>query len=135
VAAAMMTKQSALAKNLSERFESLPEAWLQNELFEQTKNYLARGRRFERLGIDRLNEEWANAFKQFVRWRVGPCGRDLDDTGAELRLRGNEFPTQLVTTEVELLRTAIQRADPIPSSAAFHGKFDNYTGDTDEPKH
>jgi len=99
-----MSNAKSFTENLAERFEALPEAWIQNELFEQTTDYLMRGRRFEMLTADQLTEEWANAFRHFVRQPIGPHGRDLDDAGAELRLRGAEFPTHLVTQEVNRLK-------------------------------
>jgi hypothetical protein len=70
VAAELMTEQKAYMEKLAERFEALPEAWLQNELLEQTRDYVTRGRRFEGLRIDQLNEEWAKAFRQFVRRQI-----------------------------------------------------------------
>ena len=130
-----MTEQKALMEKLEERFEALPEAWLQNELLEQTRDYLTRGRRFERLRIDQLNEEWAKAFRQFVRRQIGPYVRDMDDAGAELRLRGEEFPTHLVTSEVEQLKAAIQRVGPISPSAEFDRKIDEFIRDMNKPKH
>ena len=130
-----MTQQKALMYNLAEQFEALPEAWLQNELLEQTRDYVTRGRRFERLRIDQLNEEWAKAFRQFVRRQIGPYVRDMDDAGAELRLRGEEFPTHLVTAEVEQLRAAIQRVGPISPSAEFDRKIDEFIRDMNKPKH
>ena len=135
MAAELMTEQKAFMEKLAERFEALPEAWLQNELLEQTRVYLTRGRRFERLRTDQLNEEWAKAFRQFVRRQIGPYVRDMDDAGAELRLRGEEFPTHLVTLEVELLRAAIQRVGPISPSAEFDRKIDEFIRDMNKPKH
>ena len=130
-----MTQQKALMYNLAEQFEALPEAWLQNELLEQTRDYVTRGRRFERLRIDQLNEEWAKAFRQFVRRQIGPYVRDMDDAGAELRLRGEEFPTHLVTSEVEQLRAIVQRVGPISPSAEFDRKIDEFIKDMNKPKH
>lgn len=101
------------------RFKSLSEAWVQNELFEQTRDYVTRGRRFERLGIHQVNEEWAKAFRQFVTLRALPDLRDMDDAGAEIRLRGVEFPTHLVSSEVEQLRAAIRRIGAIVPLAKF----------------
>jgi hypothetical protein len=135
MAAELMTEQKALMEKLAERFKALPEAWLQNELLEQTRDYLTRGRRFERLRIDQLNEEWAKAFRQFVRRQIGPYVRDMDDAGAELRLRGEEFPTHLVTAEVEQLRAAIQRVGPISPSAEFDRKIDEFIRDMNKPKY
>jgi len=130
-----MTEQKAFIEKLAEHFEALPDVWLQNELLEQTRDYLTRGRRFERLKLDRLNKLWAEAFRQFVRRKTGPHLRDMDDAGAELRLRGEEFPTDLVTSEVEQLRAAIQRVGPIFPSAEFDRKIDNFIRDMNKPKH
>jgi hypothetical protein len=130
----LMSEQKLLMEEL-ERFEALPEVWIQNELLEQTRDYLTRGRRFERLRLDRLNEEWAKAFRQFVRQRIETHLRDLDDSGAELRLRGEEFPTHLVTAEVEQLRAAVQRIGPFFPSAEFDRKVDEFIRDLGKPKH
>jgi uncharacterized protein (DUF2164 family) len=130
-----MTEQKALMEKLAERFEALPEIWIQNELLEQTRDYLTRGRRFERLRLDQLNKVWAEAFRQFVRRKIGPHLRDMDDAGAEIRLRGEEFPTDLVTLEVEQLRAAIQRVGPIFPSAEFDRKIDEFIRNMNKPKH
>ena len=114
MAVELMSEQKLLMEEF-EQFEALPEVWFQNELLEQTRDYLTRGRRFERLRLDRLNEEWAKAFRQFVTQRIETYLRDLDDSGAELRLRGEEFPTHLVTAEVEQLRVAVQRGGVSPA--------------------
>ena len=71
MAAGPMTDQKAVMEKLAEQFEALPEVWLQNELLEQTRDYLTRGRRFERLRLDQLNKVWAEAFRQFVRRKIG----------------------------------------------------------------
>ena len=134
MAVELMSEQKTLVEEF-ERFEVLPEVWVQNELLEQTRDYLIRGRRFERLRLDRLNEEWAEAFRQFVAQRIGPHLRDLDDSGAELRLRGEEFPTHLVTAEVEQLRAAVQRIGPFFPSAEFDRKVDEFIRDLGKPKH
>ncbi len=130
-----MSEQKALMEKMAERFEALPEAWVQNELLEQTRDYLTRGRRFERLRLDQLNVEWAKAFRQFVRQRIGPHLRNMDDAGAELRLRGEEFPTYLVMLEVEQLRAAVQRIGPISPTAEFDRKINEFIKDMDKPKH
>ena len=129
-----MSNQNILTDELAKHFVGLPEGWLQNELFEQTRSYLTRGRRFERLGIHQLNEEWAKAFRQFVRWRVGSHIRDMDDAGAELRLRGDEFPTYLVGSEVERLRTSIWSNCRISPSAELNRTIDDSIWGLEKPK-
>lgn len=130
-----MREQKLLTGLSFEQFEALPDIWVQNELLEQTKDYLARGRRFYRLKIDDLNETWAAAFRQFVRQRNGPQARDMDDAGAELRLRGNKFPTHLVTLEVDQLRLAIQRLDVASPSVEFKQKVSEFISEMNRPKH
>ena len=129
----MSTKQTASMEKSAVSFEAPSDAWLLNELFEQTRDYLTRGRRFETRRFEQLNEEWANAFRQFVRLDVGPYLRDMADAGAELRLRGAEFPTHLVTAEVEQLQAAIMCLDSVAPSAEFDRRFDESIGDLDEP--
>ena len=134
MAAKPMTEHEALMEKL-ERFEALPEVWIQNELLEQTRDYLTRSRRFEMLRLDQLNEEWAKAFRQFVVQQIGPHLRDLDDAGAELRLRGEVFPTHLVAREVEQLRTSVKRVGSVSPSAEFVRKINEFIRDAIKPKH
>jgi hypothetical protein len=122
-----------LAETLAEHLQALPDVWVHNELFEQTTDYLIRGRRFEKLRIDRLNHEWAKAFRLFVWRRSGPHVRDMDDAGAELRLRGAGFPTHLVAPEVNQLRNGIRHAGPVTPSAEFVRKFEDFVADLSKP--
>src|SRR5271169_1545143 len=135
MAAEPMTEQKVLMEKFAERLQALPEVWLQNELLEQTRDYLTRGRRFERLRLNLLNKVWAEAFRQFVRQKIGPHLRDMDDAGAGLRLRGEEFPTHLVMPEIEQLKAVIQRVGPISPSADFERKFNEFISDMNKPKH
>jgi|SRR3974390_1376898 len=86
--------------------------WVQNALFEQMRDYLRRGRRFERRNLDQLQDEWVTSFRLFVRQHVGSHVGALDDLGAELRLRAAPFPAHLVTAEIEQLRCEIRYIDP-----------------------
>ena len=124
-----MTKQMALREKLAERFEALPPAWFENELFEQTRDYLTRGRRFEKMRSEQIGQEWAKAFRQFVWLHIGPHIRNMADAWAELRLRGAELPTQLVTSEMEQLQATIKWIGPIVPSAEFDRNFDEFIED------
>ena len=59
----------------------------------------------------------------------------MDDAGAELRLRGEEFPTHLVASEVEQLRNSVKRVGPVSPSAEFVRKFDEFIRDMNKLKH
>ena len=62
---------------------ALAEAYLQHELMNEMKDYLDRGRRFERLTIPELNKTWIIAFRRFVA-KDRTVIRELDDLAAEL---------------------------------------------------
>ena len=127
-AVGLMIKRKTVMEKLAERFEALPDAWFENELFEQARDYMTRGRRFETMSDSQLNEKWAKTFRQFVRFHVGQHIAELADAGAELRLRGAEFPTHLVISEVEQLQSAIRFIEPVAPPAEFDSKFDDYFG-------
>jgi hypothetical protein len=133
VAVEPMTKQMALREKLAERFDALPPAWFENELFEQTRDYLTRGRRFEKMRSDQIDQEWAKAFRQYVRLHVGPHVCNMADAWAELRLRGAELPTHLVTSEMEQLQGTIKWIGPIAPSAEFDRNFDEFIKNINEP--
>jgi hypothetical protein len=127
-------KQQAIIRAAEERMKALPEALLQNALLEETGSYLTRGRRFENLEIGQLNEVWAKAIRQFVRQQVGPHVRDMDDAGAEIRLRGAELPLGLVTAELDQLRAAVLRIGPSASASELHQKIDEFIRNMNKPK-
>jgi hypothetical protein len=79
------------------------------------QDYLARGRRFAKLDIGRLNNDWIIAVRSWLAHKHRTKERMMDDLAAELRLRGLEPPYGAVeqelvdrsaqTNEAELKRT------------------------------
>jgi hypothetical protein len=69
---------------------------LRDRVMEYTRSYLARGRRFEGLAEDKLNEGWASAF--FALCADGDRTRSIEtrDFTAELNLRKLKVPVHLV---------------------------------------
>jgi hypothetical protein len=67
-------------------------AFLQHKSMEQMQDYLARGRRFAKLDIGRLNEDWVIAVRSWLAHKHRTKERMMDDLAAELRLRGLESP-------------------------------------------
>jgi hypothetical protein len=83
------------------------EAYLQHELMNETKGYLDRGRNFEQLTVTELNEKWTIAFRRFAtKDRID--ARDMEDLGAELRLRSLDPPFNAVRTEILALQDEIR---------------------------
>src|SRR6266566_8477377 len=62
-------------------------AFLQHKSMEQTRDYLARGRRFAKLDVGRLNKDWIIAVTRWLAHKDRTNERMMDDLAAELRLR------------------------------------------------
>jgi hypothetical protein len=63
-------------------------AFLQHKSMEQVQAYLARGRRFAKLDVERLNTDWINSVRSWLAHKHRTKERMMDDLVAELRLRG-----------------------------------------------
>src|SRR4030095_2471865 len=61
---------------------------------------LARGRRFAKLDIGRLNNDWIIAVRSWLAHKGRTKERMMDDLTAELRLRGLEPPYGAVEQEL-----------------------------------
>jgi hypothetical protein len=79
-------------------------AFLQSDLMDQTHDYLMRGRRFETLSPEQLNEAWVVAFRNWIRRHDDP--RESDDYEAEMRLRNVEPSWALVVNQLRELDRA-----------------------------
>ena len=80
--------------------EAIVNAFLQHKRMEQMQAYLARGRRFAKLGVERLNEDWVIAVSSWLAHKHRTKERLMDDLAAELRLRGLEPPYGAVEQEL-----------------------------------
>ena len=86
------------------------------ELADQTRSYLERGRRLQGLTDTQLLSKWVADFRA---WRASrsdtddPGNRaDIDDTAAEMRLRDLEPPYDEIQDEVRLMLLEIARISP-----------------------
>jgi hypothetical protein len=80
--------------------EAIVNAFLQHKSMEQMQDYLARGRRFAKLDIGRLNKDWIIAVRTWLAHKHRTKERMMDDLAAELRLRGLEPPYGAVEQEL-----------------------------------
>src|SRR5438445_2598819 len=76
--------------------ETIVNAFLQHKGMEQIQDYLARGRRFAKLDVGQLNEEWIIAVRSWLAHKDRTAERMMDDLAAELRLRKLEPPYSAV---------------------------------------
>jgi hypothetical protein len=103
--------------------EAIVNAFLQYRNMKQMQDYLARGRRFAKLDIGRLNNEWIIAVRSWLAHKHRTKELMMDDLAAEPRLRGLEPPYGAVeqeladrsaqTNEAELKRTVREVAREI----------------------
>src|SRR6478609_1749091 len=88
--------------------DGFAKAFVVHNEMEQTRAYLERGRRFEHMPVEALNEGWAAAFKLVLLPKDQRRPSDQHDFGAELRLRGLEIPYHLVQDAMNELRQRIR---------------------------
>jgi len=67
---------------------------------EQIQDYLARGRRFAKLDVGQLKEDWIIAVRSWLAHKDRTAERMMDGLAAELRLRGLEPPYGAVEQEL-----------------------------------
>jgi len=80
--------------------EAVVNAFLQHKSLEQTQDYLVRGRRFAKLDVAQMNEEWIIAVRSWLAHKDRTNERMMDDLAAELRFRGVEPPYAAVEQEL-----------------------------------
>jgi hypothetical protein len=112
---------------------ALAEAYLQHELMNEMKDYLDRGRRFERLTIPELNKTWIIAFRRFVA-KDRTVIREMDDLAAELRLRNLELPLDSVRAEALQLRDEVKRLGPDAPSDGLDERIRAFLAKRKKPK-
>jgi hypothetical protein len=79
--------------------KTIVNAFLKHKSLEQTQDYLVRGRRFAKLDVAQLNEDWIIAVRSWLAHKDRTNERMMDDLVAELRLRGLEPPYGAVEQE------------------------------------
>jgi hypothetical protein len=89
--------------------KAIVKAFLQHKSMKQMQDYLARGRRFAKLDIGRLNEDWIIAVRSWLAHKHRTKEQMMDDLAAELRLRSHEPPYG--AAEQELADRKAQRKD------------------------
>ena len=75
-------------------------AFLQNKSMEQKRDYLARGRRFAKLAVGQLKENWIIAVRRWLAQKDQTDEMMMDDLASELRLRRLEPPYRAVEQEL-----------------------------------
>lgn len=117
--------------NDEERPRDFAEAFLRNKEMEETRAYLSAGRRFKDTPEDIVKQDWVAAYRRLIDGERSLV-RDLDDLGAELRLRGIEAPSHLVQTEAAEAVRRLQREGQIDKEAVKQ-EIRKFQEDLDKP--
>jgi hypothetical protein len=91
--------------------DAIVNAFLQHKSMEQMQDYVARGRRFAQLDIERLKEDWIIAVRSWLAHKHRTKERMMDDLAAELRLRGLEPPYGAVERQLADLSAQTTKAE------------------------
>jgi hypothetical protein len=91
-----------------------------SEELDKARGYVERGRRFARVDSAALKDAWVETLGKLSPDPLDPDLRlALDDTGAELQLRGEDLPTERAQAQVEAFVHSIEaliadgiKADP-----------------------
>ncbi|SRR5271165_7671452 len=85
-------------------------AWEADASATETRHYVERGRRFQKLSPEQLNDGWVTAYQRFALQRDNV--KEFDDYEAEMRLRKVEPPYERVEIERRKLYEEIVEAGP-----------------------
>jgi len=115
-----INKESDIVSQMSEKLEvrarEITDGMIKTDAMEAQASYLRRGRRFENLSIDKLQQLWAQAFRDMVNVRNNNNSQALNDTSSELAIRGVEPDATQVQSEMaqlieEIKRTQLENPD------------------------
>jgi hypothetical protein len=107
---------------MDEESNALASVFLASEWMDETRDYLARGRRFEKLSPDQLNDGWEGAFRRWLSRHGDP--RETDDYAAELRLRELELPYERVENELKIIHD--ENAKLGPDNPGIQARIDKF---------
>ena len=119
---------------MTDEAKRVVQALLESAAMEEVRGYLERGRRFETMSIDDLNNAWARSYETVVGRDDRTQAMDLDDFGAEIRLRGLETPAHLVDDGA--MEAAMQRIRDMPDNGREAAKdaIREFLDELDKPK-
>jgi hypothetical protein len=124
-----------MADDSSEDPEAVVNAFLQHKSLEQTQDYLVRGRRFAKLDVAQMNEDWINAVRGWLAHKDRTNERMMDDLAAELRLRGVEPPYGAVEQELADRSAQTNQAERKRTVREVAQQIGMFRPENDKPAH
>src|SRR5476651_833095 len=137
VAKEKKTKRKNAARNRDPE-RNIVTALLTNELMNQMRDYLARGRRFSDSNLQELHRDWVASIHELFGDRDRKHERDYHDLTAEFQLRKIEplyEPVRHIieTFEIEVMRRLNSRVKPV--SRELEDKIEEVLREEKKPKH
>jgi hypothetical protein len=122
------------APTVNEKDDDISAEYLHHALMNETRDYLARGRRLAASSDQEVQNVWVAAFERWFEQKTAENVRNMDDAAAELRLRNLEPPYDRVKAKTEELQAAIQRLGPNAPSASLDQTIDEFLVARSKPK-
>src|ERR1700758_74792 len=110
-------------------------AFLQYKSIERQRDYLARGRRFETLGVGQLRQSWITAARNWLAHKDRGTEQAMDDLTAELRLRGLEPPYDAVKQELAPRFAGMDEATQGKAGRKFAREIGMFIRESDKSLH
>jgi hypothetical protein len=101
-------------------------AFMAYEAFQKKADYLRRGRLLATVDTDALKGRWVASYREWIQDPMAPHDhRGRLDIEAELDLRGEEIPAELVLDDTRKLEAAIQeRLQQVERDPALKAELD-----------
>jgi len=113
--------------------EAIVNAFLQHKSMEHMQDYLARGRRFAKFDVGRLNKDWIIAVRSWLAHNHRTKERMMDDLAAELGLRGLEPPYSAVKQELADRSAQMNQAERKRTLREIARKIGEFMRENDRP--
>jgi hypothetical protein len=119
---------------MNDSIDAITQAFMDHQAMEETRSYLARGRRFEGLSVEDLNQGWAAAFTSVCANGDQSRAIDLEDFGAELGLRNLERPDHLVHRDAMKMAQERVRNSRLEAFGPLMEAVGKFRDEMDKPK-
>lgn len=130
-----MNKVDVMTDDPREGPKAIVNGFLQHKSMGQIQDYLARGRRFAKLAVEQLNEDWIIAVRGWLAHKDRTAERMMDDLAAELRLRKLEPPYSAVEQALADCSVQTKEAERKKAIRAVTREIGKFMRENERPRH
>jgi hypothetical protein len=121
-------------RTVDEMGDDLAIELLHHAQMNETRDYLERGRGLEQHTDEELKAVWAAIFEKHFAEPTKESARNMNDAGAELRLRNIDLPVERVQETFDALQAEIKKAGPDVPSKSLDEEIDEFLEARKKPK-